>query len=201
MLGTKQTGAFWEWAVKMRSWNTLLWGTSAHLNNARLLNQLKANLEPWLSHTCDNERIKEADLDKWLDKVKIIDKKKCREWQQQWADVEEAACSHLKWNMTSASLSEPSCHYNTFRGPANDRSSTKGKENVNKLPRLTNTERSLLFDNEGCLKCRCFFVKHCAADCPNDFPMPMTYKTLMSEDVNVARCKTSSTVVTIAKSS
>jgi len=54
------------------------------------------NLEPWLSHACNNERINEADLDKWLDKVKIIDKKKCREWQQQQADVEEAAHSHLK---------------------------------------------------------------------------------------------------------
>jgi len=67
-----------------------------HLDDTRLLNQLEANLEPWLSRACDNERINKVDLDKWLDKVKIIDEKKHREWQQQRADVEEAACSHLK---------------------------------------------------------------------------------------------------------
>ena len=201
VLGMKQSGSFWEWAMKMRSWNTLLWGTSAHLDDAGLLNQLKANLEPWLSRACNNERIKEADLDKWLDKVKIVDEKKHREWQQQWANVEEAARSHLKQNMTSAGLSEPSRRYNTFRGPVSDRSLTKGKENASKLPTLTDAERSLLFDNEGCLKCRCFFIKHRAADCPNDFPATTTYKTLTIEDVNAARRKTASTVATIAESS
>jgi hypothetical protein len=69
---------------------------SAHLDDAGLLNQLEVNLETWLSRACDDERINEADLDKWLDKVKIIDEKKCREQQQQRVDVEEAACSHLK---------------------------------------------------------------------------------------------------------
>jgi hypothetical protein len=92
----------------------LLHRTSAHLDDAGLLNQLKANLEPWLSHTCNDERINEVDLDKWLDKVKIIDEKKHREWQQQRADMEEAACSHLKRNTISAGLSELSRCYNTF---------------------------------------------------------------------------------------
>jgi hypothetical protein len=100
VLGTKQSGAFWDWAVKMRSLNTLLHGTTNHLDDAALLNQLKANLEPWLSCACDDERIKEDTLDKWLDKVKIVDKKKCRERQQQRADAEEATCSHLKRNTT-----------------------------------------------------------------------------------------------------
>jgi hypothetical protein len=107
----------------------------------------------------------------------------------------------LNGTMTSVGLSEPSHCYNTCQGPVNDRSSAKGKENTNKLPRLTDTERSLLFDNKGCLKCRHFFVKHCATDCPNDFPTPTSYKTLMSEDVNAARYKPSSTVVTVAESS
>jgi hypothetical protein len=172
---------------------------SAHLDDTRLLNQLEANLEPWLSCACDDKRIKEAYLNKWLDKVKIVDEKKCRERQQQRADVEEAACLHLKQNTTSAGLSEPSHCYNTFQGPANDRSSGKGKENTNKLPRLTDAERSLFFDNEGCLKCRHFFVKHRTADCPNNFPTPTSYKTQMNDDVNAARHKASNTVATVAE--
>jgi len=123
VLGMKQAGTFWEWAVKMWLLNTLLWGMSAHLDDAGLLNQLEANLELWLSCTCDDERIKEVDLDKWLDKIKVIDEKKHREQQQQQVDAEEAAHSHLKWNTMSAGLSEPYCCYNTFQGTINNKSS------------------------------------------------------------------------------
>ena len=76
VLDMKQVGLFWEWAVKMRLLNTLLCGTPTHLDDAALLNQLKANLEPLLSHACDDERISGETLDKWLDKVKILDEKK-----------------------------------------------------------------------------------------------------------------------------
>jgi hypothetical protein len=38
ILGTKQLGTFWEWAVKMRSLNTLLHSTVTHLDDAILLN-------------------------------------------------------------------------------------------------------------------------------------------------------------------
>jgi len=83
VLGTKQASLFWEWAVKIRSLNTLLCGMPTHLDNTSLLNQLEANLEPSLSRACDDERVNEDTLDKWLDKVKILDEKKCRECQQQ----------------------------------------------------------------------------------------------------------------------
>jgi len=77
----------------------------------------------------------------------------------------------------------------------------KGKDaNTNKLPRLTDSERSLLFDNEGCLKCRRFFAKHRATNCPNDFLSPGTYKTLTTEDVNAACHKMSSTVAMVTES-
>jgi len=188
--------------MKMRLLNTLLRGTSVHLDDTGLLNQLEVNLELWLSCACDDKRINEVDLDKWLDKVKIIDEKKCREQQQQRVDAEEAVCSHLKWNMTSAGLSKPSCHYNTFQGTANDKLSTmKGKDaNTNKLLRLTDSKRSLLFDNEGSLKCRHFFAKHHAANCPNDFPFPGSYKTSTNKDVNMAHHKMSGTVAMVTKS-
>jgi len=205
VLGTKQSGAFWEWAVKMRSLNTLLRGTTTHLDDAALLNQLEANLEPWLSRACDDERVKEDTLDKWLDKVKIIDEKKRRERQQQRADAEEAARSHLKRNTTSAGLTEPSRRYNTFRGAPTDKPwvNNRGKpfDATKTLPKLTDAERTLLFDNEGCLKCRRFFVDHRSANCPNEFPSGTNYKTLTSDDVKSARRKTSNPVASIAESS
>jgi hypothetical protein len=72
---------------------------------------------------------------------------------------------------------------------------------MNKLLKLTDIKRLLLFDNEGCLKCRHFFMKHHASDCPNDFPSAVGYKGLMNEDVNTACCKPSNMVVTVMESS
>jgi len=203
VLGTKQSGTFWEWAIKMRSLNTLLHGTTTHLDDTALLNQLKANLEPWLSHACDDERIKEDTLDKWLDKVKIIDEKKRRERQQQRTDAEEATRSHLKWNTTSAGLTEPSRRYNTFRGAPTNKPwvSSRGKpfDATKALPKLTDMERTLLFNNEGCLKCRRFFVDHCSANCPNEFPTGVGYKTLTTDDVKSACRKTSNPVASVVE--
>ena len=130
----------------------------------------------------DNKRIKEDELDKWLNKVKILDEKKCRERQQQRADVDEAARMHLKCNTVSAGLSEQSRRYNTFCSATTDKpfAGTKGKtfDATKALLKLMEVERSLLFDNEGCLKCRRFFVKHRSSNCPNGFPSGLNYKPL-----------------------
>ena len=204
VLGTKQSGTFWEWAVKMRLLNTLLHGTTTYLDDATLLNQLKVNLKLWLSCACDDQRIKEDTLDKWLDKVKIVDKKKHGECQQQWADAEEATHSHLKWNTMSAGLSELSCHYNTFHGGLmNDKnaSSNKGKpfNTTKNLLKLMDVEQTLLFDNKGCLKCRCFFVNHCSMNCPNKFPSGVGYKTLTADNVKSAHHKMSNPVTLVSE--
>jgi len=205
VLGTKKSGTFWEWAIKMRSLNTLLCGTTMHLDDAALLNQLEANLELWLSHACDDERIKEDTLDKWLDKVKVVNEKKHRECQQQHVDAEEAACSHLKWNTMSAGLTKLSRHYNTFCGGPMDKlqGNNRGRpfDPTKSLPKLTDMERNLLLNNEGCLKCCRFFVDHCSANCTNEFPSGMGYKPLTTDDVKSACCKTSNPVASVTDSS
>jgi hypothetical protein len=192
VLGTKQAGPCWEWAVKMRLLNTLLHGTATHLDDTSLLNQLKANLKLSLSCACDDERVS-----------KILDEKKHREHPQQWVDAKDAARSHLKCNTTSAGLSDSSRCYNTFCGMVTTEKGNSGGKpkhfDVTKvLPKLTDAERTLLFDNEGCLKCHRFLVNHCSANCPNDFPSALNYKTLTSEDINAAHCKTGKTVASVA---
>jgi hypothetical protein len=202
VLGMKQARPFWEWAMKMRSLNMLLCGMATHLDDTSLLNQLEANLKPSLSRACNNERVSEETLDKWLDKVKILDEKKHREHQQQWVDAEEASHSHLKRNTTSAGLSDSSRRYNTFCSMAttekgNGGGKPKHFDATKALPKLTDAERTLLFDNEGCLKCHRFLVNHCSANCPNDFPPTLTYKTLTAEDINAARRKTGKAIASV----
>jgi len=44
-------------------------------------------------------------------------------------------------------------------------------------------------------------VNHHSANCPNDFPPALNYKTLTAEDVNAARHKTSKTITIVADTS
>ncbi|KIM71555.1 hypothetical protein PILCRDRAFT_45453, partial [Piloderma croceum F 1598] len=53
--------------------------------------------------------------------------------------------------------------------------------------KLLNSEWKLLNENKGCVKCHNFFENYRAANCPNNFPNPATYKTLMQADVDHAR--------------
>ena len=55
------------------------------------------------------------------------------------------------------------------------------------LPALTDGERTLLNENEGCTKCRHFYVGHRSHQCPNGFPPGKTYKTLTAADVIAAK--------------
>src|ERR1700679_2595151 len=46
---------------------------------------------------------------------------------------------------------------------------------------LLPAEYDLLERHNGCRKCRHFYVNHQVNDCPNNFPNPDTYRTLMEE--------------------
>ena len=160
VLGTKQTGSFWEWTVSIRSLNTLLRNTEHHLSDAALLNQMEANLDPSLAAACDDEKINDKDLDSWIDTVKTLDEKITRAAHRQKAFAEEAvARATLKRTGKAAGLSEQGRTY--VRQP-NTQSMMLNTDNTRttemrakgpKLPRITPSERTLLNDFEGCVKC------------------------------------------------
>ncbi len=45
-------------------------------------------------------------------------------------------------------------------------------------PPITDAEKALLFQHDGCFKCQQFYAKHRAAECPNGFPSGQGYKPL-----------------------
>ena len=55
------------------------------------------------------------------------------------------------------------------------------------LPKLTPTKRALIFDHQGCFKCRRLYVDHKGANCPNNFLPAHTYKPLTAEYVEAVR--------------
>jgi hypothetical protein len=165
-------------------WNAILRDTTYHLDNAQLLNQLEANLEPALSHAVIEDQINKWDLDQWLTLVKNLDDKKRCKCQRQCADTEEAARAQLKRTSTTTGLSEPSRHFNCAAVPG---ASTMNANVVNRLPKLMDTEQQILIKNNRCLKCWKVLAGHRSNNCPNGFPTALNYKTLTNDNVTATK--------------
>jgi len=83
-------------------------------------------------------------------------------------------------------LAEPSHRVNTNNNfVTNNAASSSASRPI--LPKLSSVEWQLLYDNEGCLKCRRFFVQHRSAACPNDFPDATNYKALTQSFIDLIK--------------
>jgi len=100
-------------------------------------------------------------------------------------EFEEIAKVSRENNRKANPLGEPSNRANASTSRDTARSSASNP--AGKLPKLTEAERRLLFDNEGCLKCRKFFVNHKSMNCPNAWPSASGYRTLSQADVDRTR--------------
>jgi len=187
ILGSKQTGSFYEWASNLRGLNTLLHDTDHHLSDTTFINQLEANLEPSLGAMVHEEKLKPTgDVDVWMDSVKVLDDRERRKRAQQ----DEAIRAQLKRTGASAGLTEPSRRYNTFRQPTNPNAGSSNNTNsgtFTRLPKLTENEISLLNQHDGCRKCRRFYAGHRSDKCLNGFPSGDNYKPLTSADAEAAK--------------
>ncbi|KAJ7180007.1 hypothetical protein C8R43DRAFT_1117349 [Mycena crocata] len=69
-------------------------------------------------------------------------------------------------------------------------------------PKLTEDEKTLLDDNNGCQKCCRFFIGHVGHNCPNDWPDAASYETLTQAHVDRARAnakgKSKATAITVS---
>jgi len=67
---------FWDWCQAMQALNIVLRGTSSHLTDTALHNQLKASLEPSLRLYCIHEKLgKITVLKDWITAMKEADEK------------------------------------------------------------------------------------------------------------------------------
>jgi hypothetical protein len=165
--------SFWDFAVQVQSKDPLLCNTKSFLDKDQLRHGIKSGMTPKLSLRCRHEKTNKIVIFKeWLADVRRIDdllRTDCAELKAlQKGQRESTRCSNA--------LSEPSRNANA---------STSSSSTFNdKLARLTDTERRLLFDNEGCLKCRKVFVSHHSVNCPDGFPNATNYKTLTQSFVD-----------------
>jgi hypothetical protein len=166
---TMQQGvdSFWDFGVQVQSKNALLRDTDTFLDKDQLRHRIESGMTPKVSLRCRHEKSDKIIIFKeWLADVRRIN------------DLLRADCTELEAlqkgqresTRRSNALSKPSRNANT--------SASSSSTFNDKLVRLTDTSRCLLFDNEGCLKCCKVFALHRSMNCPDGFPNAANYKTL-----------------------
>ena len=159
--------SFWDFAIQVQSKNALLRDTESFFNQDQLHHHIESGMTPKLTlHCCHEKSNKIMPFKEWLMDVKRVD------------DLIRA--DHAELEILQKAQRDSTRRANTFGEPSRNTNTTASTLSAprSKLAKLTDAERRLLFDNEGCLKCQKVFIGHQAASCPNNYPNPATYKVL-----------------------
>lgn len=187
LLGTVQKDdTFWDFAVNIQTKNSLLCNTQSYLDKEQLHHHLEASMTPKLSLCCRLEKSsKVVKFEDWVIEVKHVDDL----LRSERADFEVLAKSTREVSRRSNALNKPFCHVNTnHQNPGSSYARLVHTPRIS-LPKLLDSKRQLIYDNNSCLKCRHVFVYHCSPACMNNFPNPTMYKTLTQAYVDtMAKC-------------
>ncbi|KIK41443.1 hypothetical protein CY34DRAFT_85364, partial [Suillus luteus UH-Slu-Lm8-n1] len=174
---------FSEWAVEVQSLNSLLRGTPSQLTELSIRHHLEAHMLPDLRTEYRAEKVKEIEnFRPWLEAIRVLDEKRIRLDKR----FRENGKSSGDKKLTSSS------QYNSKAG----KSATGKTGTFVRVPPLTDEERTLLRENDGCFKCREPFAKHTTSTCDNGFPDGATYKPVTT--ATIAAKKHKKTAKTIA---
>ncbi|KIM87980.1 hypothetical protein PILCRDRAFT_3692 [Piloderma croceum F 1598] len=173
------SGSFWDFSVKVQSKNALLRDTESFLDKDQLRHRIESGMTPKLTLRCPHEKSnKITDFKKWLVDVRRIDDL----MRSDHAKLKVLQKAQREGTRCSNALAEPSRNSNAT-------ASSSSSSFPDKLARLTETERRLLFDNKGCLKCRKVFISHHSTNCPDGFPNAANYKTLTQSFVDYIKMR------------
>ena len=180
---------FHEWANGMQTRNALLRGRPHHFNDEALREVLENNMDTGLELRI--RRIALATtvpLREWIETVRVEDeflageRKETKEMARKMARKILAEQRTLRGITNIASGSTRPVGVGGPNNPAAQRPLPTAA-----LPKLTPVERMILFDHQGCFKCRQLYVDHKGADCPNGFPAPGSYKPLTTAYAEAVR--------------
>jgi hypothetical protein len=188
---------FLEWAMDIRRLNRLIEGSSAHQNDAQLSHHIRANCETELRQILGLHSFRadpSSDLEGWLDEAQTLYKRLQAERDRTTRQA-EALYKRRATTRPESTASTQNRHQNRPQNTAPTSSSSTGPRpsGSGRIPRMTEEERSLLFDNQGCLKCRRVFAGHFSKDCPNGFPTKHVLVTQALVDRYRPKAKTEAT--------
>jgi hypothetical protein len=186
------SNSFWNFSVKVQGHNSIPTGTTSHLSEIQVRHHIESSMNPKLALRCCLEKIEtDGTLSAWLNEVTCINELINAECAER-IDFDNASKNTRENSRCTNALPEPSHHIDT--------NSTDNFSHIS-LPKLTPVKHQLLYDTDGCLKCRCIFVPHRSTDCPNDFPNALNYKPLMQSFVDLIKRRVKKPIAAIASSS
>ncbi|KAH9015035.1 hypothetical protein EDB83DRAFT_2529122 [Lactarius deliciosus] len=151
---------FDTWAAQILSYNVSLRNTKSHMTDDQLRTQLETALDEELRIITTDENINtETDLRKWMAKIRNVDNRRQNE-RKRMADFWETKNRAKRQNIGSRFPPLPDRN-SSIRGNTPSTNPQAGLY----PPKLTDDERRLLHDHEGCLKCRVFYAGHRADKC------------------------------------
>ncbi|KAJ3858825.1 hypothetical protein EV359DRAFT_51738, partial [Lentinula novae-zelandiae] len=186
-------------AVDLLILNGYLKGTRSYQSDESLKSMLEAAIDPGLYHAFakevedqasnPNHGIHSKDFDTFTRALQSLDHSRHIQLRMACQMAEQMIRSRPGSRATTPFTSSSAGNRPTQR-PTN--SSTMGSQNAvprGRLPPLTATERRLLGENDGCFKCRSFFVKCRTSSEEHEFAIPngTGYKELTIADVEAAR--------------
>lgn len=158
--------------------NALLANTPSHFDDAKMQHQLEAGMDKVLTERGNLLKAnKIADFKLWIAEMKRVDKLMVAERVQTRAELNEMMKKDRDNGRRNNVLTEPSRR-------ANNASLNSTSAAPSFSLKLTDKEKSLLRDNEGCFKCRRFYTDHQSKDCKSDFPSGLNYKECTQSDAN-----------------
>ncbi|KAH0580206.1 hypothetical protein H2248_001727 [Termitomyces sp. 'cryptogamus'] len=198
LLSSKQGNKpFADWQIELENLNTLLANTKSMccLSDASVQAQLEANMNPDLHAKLDNTNLIATTFPDWIREVTELDEDLCKEnaCTQCLIDANNAAhaAEQQKHKPLAECLSDPpTC----TQSPSLMGSSANA--NILQLPQLTEDEKRILKEHEGCTQCRVFYCGHakdlnkCPMKINSTWPDPKNYKTLTLKMALAAKNKT-----------
>lgn len=164
---------FWDWVVDVKKANTLLVGNDNHVEAAKLKAHILARISPPLRRALRSANLSGnltliADIDKWIDEVHNID-----------LDVQANKAEWVKLakeSVREAGLKSTNIANTTRNATVPPSSSSVPPPAFPRTPPLTDDQKLLLMEHNGCFRCRVFYADHISRSCTELRPSPDTLK-------------------------
>ena len=151
---------FFDWVCEIECKNAILAPVSAaHISDQQLRDHFEAQMDETLAQRCQkNSIISITDYRAWTNAVKQEDKLLRQ-------DLENARFVSLNILATS---NRP--HASTVATVPTVRSAPSASNPSPSIPKLSDEEKKILNDHDGCFRCRRPYAGHRTRDCTNGFP-------------------------------
>jgi hypothetical protein len=161
-------GSFDDWASKILSLNVSLRNTPSHLTEPEIRKQLDVALDVELRTLAKDNKLNDiTDLQDWMDQVRSLDNR--RKFERERVEKMLKDFGYEKPNNARTNTNNRYQPYNSANRNNNARSGNATASslppNFKFPPKLTEPERKLLFEHEGCLRCRTFYAGHFSSQC------------------------------------